>query len=526
MLKGSVQPAARILDRVEMRVQEMIYGHRFSTEQIPYMIILETLAVCSQHSLGGSLPDNSEQEKIFYIQPQAKKLRFLLFLDKNLSKIVRRDDLSSAEKWSRWKSLANDQYLTMDKNLRAKGEQDNFSYLDRMFGKDINSLAQAVEIVRSQEIGLPNDRRWTSKFLAIGGPDMVCGDLSSTGGSAGDRRFFARGGEMVYLMLNRSKHVDEVRDHIKRVFFNANDPINRIAKAISGPTSEASSDGSLIGYLPLAEHDMYDQMATDWKNILNINNLPQSHILEPLFRLTGLNLILYFAFRSAELMEKEKPVPIIADLGNGADARLRNAARDYFLLHRTVADQAIEAYVETILEETKWKLLDSQDSEDAYNIIAKEFGYEGKLGKSADPSNQVSELVERTKSRRRNNISKLLVPLSKGIGLIDRRPGVGTWFCLEDSMIVALVLANIEDSNQVELGKFARLLYERYRLIIGPREATLEFKDSPPVGIESFRNNLVAFEERMTRLSLTRRFSDDCAFVINPYRCCYDNEHQ
>ena len=28
----------------------------------------------------------------------------------------------------------------------------------------------------------------------------------------------------------------------------------------------------------------------------------------------------------------------------------------------------------------------------------------------------------------------------------------------------------------------------------------------------------MALEARMTRLALTRRLSDDCAFVINPYK--------
>ena len=408
----------------------------------------------------------------------------------------------------------------MDKSSRTNQEEDNqFSYLDKVFGNDIHSLKQAIDIVRSQELGVPNDRRWTSKFLAIGGPDMICGDLSSTGSSAGDRRFFSRGGEVVYLMLNRSDKVDSVRDHIKRVFLDPNDPINRITEVISDSESEAVSEGSRIGYLPLPKHRMYDQMADDWINILNIRKLPQSHIFEPLFRLTGLNLMLYFAWRAAELKSEKEPPPIVADLMNGSDTRLRDTARDYFLHHRTIADRAIEAYVETILEDTPWGLLDSRNSEGAYNIIVEKFFYDGKLGNSADPLDQKNALISQAKSRRRNNVSKLLVPLSRGIGLIKRRPGAGTWFCLEDSMIVALVLANVSDSNQVELGKFVNLLYDRYRLIIGPREATTEFKDSPPIGIENFRNNLVAFEERMTRLSLTRRFSDDCAFVVNPYRC-------
>lgn len=527
MLKGSVIPNDKVFKKVEMRVQEMIYGHRFSTEQHPYMIILEVLGICNQYPLGKVPLDGKWQKDLLHAQRQAKKLRFLLFMDKSLTKVLKEDNLSKAEKWCKWKKLAHNQYLTMDKisTTNQKGGNE-FNYLDTKFKNDIYSLKQAIDIVRSQELDVPNDRRWTSKFLAIGGPDMICGDLSLTGGSAGDRRFFARGGEVVYLMLNRSDKVTLVRDHIERVFLDPNDPMNRITKVLSDSKKEKSFEGSRIGYLPSPKHCMYDRMADDWISILSIRKLPQSHIFEPLFRLTGLNLVLYFAWRAAELKGEKEPTPIVADLMDGANTRLRDTAREYFLHHRVIADQAIVAYVKIILGETQWDLLDSRDSEDAYDIITKKFFYNGKLGNSADPLDQMNELIGQAKSRRRNNISKLLVPLSRSIGLIKRRPNAGTWFCLDDSMLVALALANVEGSSQVELGEFVRLLYDRYRLIIGPREAVRAFKDNLPIGIENFRNNLIAFEERMTRLSLTRRFSDDCAFVINPYGCHHDRRHR
>ena len=56
-----------------------------------------------------------------------------------------------------------------------------------------------------------HNRRWTSRFLAVTGPDMICSDMreAANQGWSPDRRFFGRGGELVYLMLNRSRHAPE-----------------------------------------------------------------------------------------------------------------------------------------------------------------------------------------------------------------------------------------------------------------------------------------------------------------------------
>ena len=76
-------------------------------------------------------------------------------------------------------------------------------------------------------------------------------------------------------------------------------------------------------------------------------------------------------------------------------------------------------------------------------------------------------------------------------------------------------MANVD--RTVELRDFVARLHERYGIVIGPDEARRAF-DRLPVGAQSFEANLMALEARMTRLALTRRLSDDCAFVMNPYR--------
>ena len=518
--KTPLPPPGDILGSSDMRVQEMMYGHRFTTDQEAYMILLETLTVCAEKPLGTVVSDRTSHEALKYGPKQRQKMRYLVFSDRHLERVAKDDRIHDSKKWGAWKKEANERF---DPSTSGNEQHDHFKYLDEPFNRDIHALLQAIRILRSQEIDVANQRRWTSRFLAVKGPDMVCDDLRERVWNR-DRRFFARGGELVYLMLNRSNRCDEVRKLIEEKLLDPKSAMNRIAQAVSDPDSDPSSGDAGIGYLPLARHCLYDQMAEDWINILSIDKLPHSHLFEPLFRLTGLNLVVYFARRGREILRAERYEPIVADAQNGADVQLRESAKDHLIRHRTVADKAVEEFIRQTAEQNGWSAaLNQKSAADARGIIERVFLKKKDTntddeGRHDDPEEQLRKLIKRAQKRDKNNISTFLLPLTKGIGLVTARPGPGTWFALDDAMITALVLANVSDTNTVELREFARRLYDRYGLVIGPDEAREEFGRTPPVGLEKFRNNLAALENRMTRLALTRRLSDDCAFVVNPYR--------
>lgn len=525
--KPPLTPPGDVLGSSDMRVQEIMYGHRFTTDQEPYMIVLETLSVCAEKRLGKEKAEGTNHETLPYGPQQRRKMRYLVFSDRHLERTVKDDRIPDSKKWDVWKAKANTDFQRL---LKGKNDPvpNHFEYLDVRFGQDIHALLQAVRILRSQELDVVNQRRWTSRFLAVKGPDMVCDDISVGAENrdwSRDRRFFARGGELVYLMLNRSNRRDEVMKLIESKLLNSESPMNRIAQKISDTDSDSASGDAEIGYLPLANHTIYNQIAEDWINVMSIKKLPHSHLFDPLFRLTGLNLVRYFAQRGAEITGDEKPEPIVVDIQNGSDVPLRDSARDHFSRYRKTTDRAVEAFVRRTVEDAGWSSTLSH-SGDVNGLIDRTFLKERKekreweehiLDKYAEPEEKLSRMIKAAQKRGKNNISTFLVPLTKGIGLVKARAGAGTWFALDDALISALVLANVSDTSAVELREFTRRLYDRYGLLIGPNEARAEF-GTPPVGIEKFKSNIAALENRMTRLSLTRRLSDDCAFVINPYR--------
>lgn len=507
---------AGVLEGADMRVQESIHGHRFVQEQEPFMVVLETLAVCDSQPLGSVLPTDVTHEAFYYTLPHRRKMRFLLFQDRHLEQVAKDDNISDDLKWGEWKKRVNRQFH------RGNGDHipDYFAYLDPVFDRRFGALCQAVQLLQSMEIDVMHNRRWTSRFLAVTGPDMICPDLRESPSNRGwspDRRFFGRGGELVYLMLNRSRHVKELSQQINDRLLSREDPMNRVASVLSDPNDAAASNAH-IGYLPFRRHDAYDRLAEDWLGILRLARLPNGHLFEPLVRITGLNLVVYLAERAKEEMGAHRHEPIVADLTDGVDSQLRQSAKEHLNRHRLAANRAVRAFIERRLEtDERWRTaLALHNPPGAANALRELFNlaHGNEDGPVGEPTKQREWFTNRALNRDKNNIYKYLLPLTKDIGLAMTRPGVGTWFGIDDSLLSALVMANV--NRTLELRDFVAALYERYGIVIGPDEARKAF-DRLPVGAQSFEGNLMALEARMTRLALTRRLSDDCAFVINPY---------
>ena len=495
----------------ELCIQEKIHGHRLSQDQEPYMIVLETLAVCADKPLGDEVASSTEHENFSYELPHRKQLRFLLFQDTQMEIIAQDVNLSDVQKWEKWKSHINTFYKT-------DGDEENpFSYLDENFKSNFTSLYQAICLLKSMKLDVTNKRRPTSQFLSVLGPDMICTDMrvNPKGGWSPDRRFFARGGELVYLMLNRSSLAVRLKELIGDKFLDDDNEFNLIAKALSGKNTKPST--VQIGYLPYSQHVAYDRMAEDWNSILSLNALPIGHHFEPIFRMTALNLLTYLGEQAHNELGQYKIEPIVADFMDGADTQFARYSKGNLSKTRELFNRSVDAHVNKQLENTqKWNTAKNNNHQmKAIEAICDCF----KVNKDKLVWKSFEDLIGQTvkigQERGKNNAHDFLLPLTKNSGIAEYRSGIGTWFNISDDMIHALVLSNV--TTDIELDLFLRKIFQRYGLVIGPKQAEEAFV-RPRVDITKFESNLVAFESRLSQLSLAKRHSDDCAIVINPYK--------
>ena len=180
------------IDNVDFAVDEHIWGHRLYDEQLPHLSVLEFLTVLRSNTAaplqvaGGSTPRYQPQRQI--------RLRALLF-NNPFVESIRERPLSDVEKWSAWADRFKKD---------AEGLEDaEYSYLREVFG-EFEHFARAVELLRSSSFEARSNKRWSSKFVFPFGPDALYEDLriDAKGAASNDRRFFARTGELLYLMLS------------------------------------------------------------------------------------------------------------------------------------------------------------------------------------------------------------------------------------------------------------------------------------------------------------------------------------
>lgn len=530
----------------DMWVQEEIFGHRFIEEQKPFMIVLETLSIVRMFQVdkGGTLhPEirifrhsgatQGDHERIDVPFIQARELRYILFKDSSLAQVAHSSNIVERERMAEWIKKLNEGY-----KATVKGDARRFDYLANRFPDRFDDVWQAVRILRGLELDSFHNRRWTSRFLNPHGPNLYLSDVDER--FSRDRRFFGRGGELVYLMLSRSSLANELGELITKRFFPEFDPFDKIAEKLSPNTGSEEAQfgaGAQIGHLPLSRHPAFDRMATDWKAIFSLDELPAQQKLEPLFRITALNLVRYFADRSREVMGRADSDPMPLDVTFGATSDLRSLSKAFLVRLRKMINDATEIYIrETLKDSHGWRSalemeiaasnrehsnqheaeqLRHEAASLARETIKKQFVFEKAQNLDArSPDAILDSFIESAKSRSRNNISTLIQPLGTTAGFVENRQRLGSWFCATDPMLEALVLARVR--KPVTISEFLADLYETYRIVMAPTEAGRAFQN-PACDISSFEENLRSLERRLTSLGYVKRLSDDCAFVSNPY---------
>jgi hypothetical protein len=128
----------------------------------------------------------------------------------------------------------------------------------------------------------------------------------------------------------------------------------------------------------------------------------------------------------------------------------------------------------------------------------------------------VVELKERVTNKLRDkhddNWSIIHAAYGRQCGLVSKRGTRNYRYAPTDSLLKTLVLANV--STRMEISQFLQLLFQRYRLVFGPVEAS-EILASMDYDEPAFQKNRLRLEDRLRSMGLLNRLSDGCAYVEN-----------
>ena len=497
---------------VDFCVDENIWGHRLHDEQLPHLTVLEFLGVLGSN-LDRPLRPHHEQGGPVMFKPQRQiRLRGLLFNNPYVASIAE-SAVSDEEKWRQWLERFQ---------LGATGNGDeDMTYLRRSF-TSFDDLAKAIELLRSSSFESRSNKRWSSKFAFPFGPDALYEDLNinARGGMSNDRRFFARTGELLYLMLTRAKRGAELGDLLVKGLFDHEAPMNRLARALQGAPQNADEPRQ-SGYLPEISNTRFDQICEDWLSIL-AKDMPIYDALEHLIAITGLNMLLYFLERAKRVAGDDEPVEFICEIVSKERTKIRALSGDSYQSNQGLPAKAVRAHVESIRTEAGWIAADDMEfpESERVKLMRERFqwppvdSWDDEDDTNISPDELITKLTNNALARHEQHVGKIHASWSRAIGLSSRRLSRRTRYAPNDRLLKSLVICIVDDRMQFD--EFLAEAKRRYGLVFGDAEGT-RLVEAKLVDQEELSSNQDNLEARLVGLGLVRRLSDSCSFVENPF---------
>lgn len=488
-------------------VDEHIWGHRLYDEQLPHLAILEFLNVL-QSNLNDPL-NAPPTVKVTY-QPQHQiRLRSLLFNNPYVE-VVRARQIPDDTKWDTWMEL-------FKRDAAEMGDMF-FDHLRKSF-MSFDDFARSIELLRSSAFEGKSNKRWSSKFVFPFGPDALYEDLrfDAKDNVSNDRRFFARTGELLYLMLGRASNGRALGHQLVERLFRQPSNMNQLVKALQGPVQQAPNRRD-VGYLPYAQLPRFDRLCDDWLAILS-RDIPIYDGLDHLITMTGLNLLLYFLECGKSTLGDVEPVEIVCEVVSRQRTKVRALSGESFQGNQTISLRAVKALVENVRTTPEWEAaLNSEDPKgECARIMAERFQYDKDDEidiHQLSGERLIEELLKKAETRHAQHVEKIHSTWSRAIGLSSRRLARRVRYAPSDRLLKALVVTVVDD--RMEFGEFLAEIYRRYGLVIGHVEGARHIQNNQ-VDQEALMDNAEHLETRLYGLGLVRRLSDSCAFVENPF---------
>jgi hypothetical protein len=490
-------------------VDEAIWGHRLHDEQSPWLTFLEFLTVLlAEHGAGRALQEASLNSLSYRPQTQLK-LRNLVFNNPHIMTVLaenRTDELA----WTVW----------FEKMAQSAGglESADFTYLRDRF-ETFQDFAAVINFLQGSAIEGDSNKRWSSKFVFPFGPHALYEDVSVSpkGGVSTDRRFFARTGEVLYLMLCRSQRAAELRPLLVSRFLQNPAPYDGMVLALQGEPQFAKSERG-GAFLPCSAHPVFDRLADDWLAILSLP-IPAYDAIPHLVTITGLNLILYQLDRAREVLGRESST-LVCEIVAPKKSVVRDLSADSYQANNAMPQQALERFIRSTTETAQWgAALASDDAAlEAAEILQQAFDWPDSDDldeATGSPQDLIDSLVDKAVVRHKQHVGKIHMSWARAIGLSSRRSSRRVRYAPTDRLLKTLVVTCVP--RRLEFKDFLALLADRYGLIIGDHQAQA-FIASGDADQEDFSDNARRLEERLASLGLLKRLSDSCAYVENPFQ--------
>ena len=537
-----------------------IWGHRLRTGQHWIEYMLEFLCVLAgfEYRLGQGLPNHGEQDDYLseYSIPRRLGLRRFVFYDEREKTRDSRDTRATTELRNRLRRLLADPAGRSDGELldQARSLLRSFSAVEEersWYAKSLFPVHEEFLLWEALRKGS------TLKEYRLSANDLSLAQLDQ-GLEFRARNFFARGGELYYLIISAGTENDHERrsrisGRLQKLLTENNQALGHLARAIDTAWGELSTNTNghihgTLGWIPDPSCAFYQQVAADLDTFLD-NDLDSLECLELLAHLIGFHIVTYIYHRahpashseghsSGSCLEACRPELLIDLLGDEDGGIVRECSasllreQDDRQLRRAreLVTDRVHAWAAEVSAESN-RLLEHMDAQAKEDFGSPRTRTKHKLGNAVQELqsrytiDQMSgedmvraygeKLFEALSSDFRQNFLAVHRKVGRAIGLVAPRKGSQVRFVMGDTLLKTLVLATMSRSTAPKrLGDFLDLLYNRYGIIVGPGEAhAADLVDRLRINEEYYSRNREVLRVRMQRAGLVTQYSDATALV-------------
>jgi len=484
-------------------LQELMWFHRIKTDQDKELLTLEFLNVCASHASEDNL-FNQELTTANYRKDM--QVRNIIYNFPELELIAH----SSDEEHMKWKNI--------ETALQKKTEPPfDYEYLQDRF-ESVNIFFTSVSLLRKASLGISTNRRWTSKFLFPFSFETVFIDVDNRNNSFSmDRRFFSRGGEVLYMMISRAKNVNVLKVLMLDIFQNSqqNKRWDSLLSKLRDEKHNVFSNNTPLGFLSKDSHLIYDELVDDLISLLK-SDIPQNDIFEHFASIVSFYMVHFIltvaleSKKSSVLKSGDEKIVYPLELLAPRSDHVRRSSRQIYKINEDLPLEALKTVfnvymnsLENITNKDELsKRLDSEMNYTLDNDDSEEFDL-GVIKK--DIWNEIAK-------KAKNDLLAMHRILLKGTGLASVKKTNSYRYLASDEWLKTLVLINVE--SRMPFLDFVDILYDKYGFIISNKHSLLLLE---AYSENDFKKNEIRLFERLRSLGLLENKSDGYAYVINRY---------
>lgn len=514
------------LDKFTSQLSAKIWGHRFKDGQRGPEYALEFLNV-----LFGANYSFSEAS---YAKKSSVGLRKFIFEGVKEGSSTNSREILVLEEWEK------------QKLVQAVHENDI---------PVLKQFLRNLEVVLYNTTGKEADRSWFARSLYPLHESLLYVELRKKGKSLSvERNFFARGGELYYLMLAHGTDKHPNRRHFIETRFKElltkNKVIEKVVTKISSAFEDHPQKDNLNGLLrtddpdenvpalpetsPQENEQLFAAFAEELEQLLllDLEIYEIFHLLTPLvcFQLTR--------YMHERARVDSESLWYFFDCLEGNNKQLSQLSSTIFDYHENLIKNKFEMEFEQRYQEAmgdhdqiehllpSWKehpdtFLDRVglgQLKSRKGIIIQALkrcaNLQDVLGKL---KSTVREVVSEQLKQHQLKITRVLTR-DGGFATYRRGSAANYRYTISDSFLQMLVFTKVRPKQKMEYYEFLQVLFRDYGIVIGENQAKqADLYESSRLNVRYFQDNEKALREKLRHNGLLIEFSDATAMIQNPY---------